>query len=75
MTLFFPQHGIAFPLLISKESGEVVERPRRRETRPVWASDKRTAGVSVSPPVGQEPGPVLLGAPTQWGFAKMPRCG
>lgn len=75
MTLFLPQRGIAFPLLISEESGEVVERPRRRETRPVWASDKRAAGVSVSPPVGQEPGAVLLRAPSQCVFAKMPRCG
>lgn len=32
MTRFFPQRGIAFPLLISEESGEVVERPRRRES-------------------------------------------
>lgn len=75
MTLFLPQRGIAFPLLISEESGEVVERRRRRETRPVWASDKRAAEVSVSPPVGQEPGAVLLRAPSQCGFAKMPRCG
>ncbi|KAI4586054.1 hypothetical protein MJG53_003841 [Ovis ammon polii x Ovis aries] len=67
------QRGIAFPLLISEESGEVVERRRRRETRPVWASDKRAAAVSVSPPVGQEPGAVLLRAPSQCGFAKMPR--
>lgn len=31
MTRFFPQRGIAFPLLIPEESGEVVERPRMRE--------------------------------------------
>lgn len=32
MTRFFLQSGIDFPLLIPEESGDVVERPRMRET-------------------------------------------
>lgn len=35
MTCFFQERGMAFPLLISKESSEVVERPGRREA---WSS-------------------------------------
>lgn len=52
MTRLFPQRGIAFPLLISEESGEVVERSRRRETwfslpgLPV-VSDKSPQGLSL----------------------------
>ena len=77
MTLFFPQRGIAFPLLISEESGEVVERPRRRETGslpgPVWASDKHPQGLSL--PFG---GSGTRGRDTQgpipFGLVKMPWC-
>lgn len=51
MTRFFPQRGIAFPLLISEESGEVVERSRRRETWfspwPALALDKNPRGLSL----------------------------
>lgn len=51
MTRFFPQCGIAFPLLISKESGEVVERPSRRE---ICFSPGRL-GLRGAPPGPQSP--------------------
>lgn len=44
--------GMAFPLLISKESDEVVERPRRRETCiscwPVLDSDQPTRAMDAT---------------------------
>lgn len=53
MTLPELECGMAFPLLISEESGEVVERSRRREARfsswPVLVSDQPTqAGAATS---------------------------
>lgn len=51
LTLSELKCGMAFPLLISKESDEVVERPRRRETRfscwAVLASDQSMVAISV----------------------------
>lgn len=59
MTRFFPQGGIDFPLLIPEESGEVVERPGRRETWfscwPSWLST-RAPRASVFPSISQQPG-------------------
>jgi hypothetical protein len=58
MTRLFPERGMAFPLLISEESGEVVERCGRREAWflcwLVLASDQPTRA-SVSPSIHPEP--------------------
>lgn len=51
LTLPEQKCGMAFPLLILKESDEVVERPRRRETCfsgwPVLASDQSTRAMAA----------------------------